>query len=99
MSNYRDIHETYHIEPEAKKRKRIFMWFFLVVQAIFILWIITGASTEADPTNCGSLSDAACNDASDAGTAIGLALIVMVWMAVDFLLAVGYVIYRLARRP
>jgi len=28
-----------------KKRKRIFMWFFLAVQALFLIWIITGLAT------------------------------------------------------
>ena len=35
--------------PAAKprKRKRIFMWFFLAVQAIFIAWLITGIASAA----------------------------------------------------
>ena len=35
--------------PPAKqrKRKRIFMWFFLAVQAIFIAWLITGIASAA----------------------------------------------------
>jgi hypothetical protein len=35
--------------PAAKprKRKRIFMWFFLAVQAIFIAWLVTGIVSAA----------------------------------------------------
>ena len=35
--------------PAAKprKRKRIFMWFFLAVQAIFIAWLISGITSAA----------------------------------------------------
>jgi hypothetical protein len=36
--------------------------------------------------------------AAKAGTALGGAFIVVVWVIVDFLLAVSYGIYRLARR-
>ncbi|MFI5427412.1 DUF2510 domain-containing protein [Aeromicrobium sp. UC242_57] len=85
-------------EPERKK-KRIFLWFFMAVQVLFIVWIIAGASSSGgDATDCGSLSQQACNDAEDIGTGLGVALIVVFWMIVDFLLAVVYGIYRLAKR-
>ena len=91
--------------PEAtkskpRKKRRIFLWVFLAVQALFLIWIIAGASTASgQATDCGSLSQQACNDASDIGTGIGVFLIIVLWCFVDFLLAVGYVIYRLAKRP
>lgn len=88
-------------EPTAapKKKRRIFWWFFLAVQVLFLIWVITGAHSGAgQPTDCGSLDAKTCNDASDAGTAIGVALIIVFWCVVDFLLAVVYGIYRLAKR-
>jgi hypothetical protein len=86
-----------HAEP--KKKKRIFLWFFMAVQVLFIIWIIAGAgSSGGDATDCGSLSQQACNDAEDIGTGLGVALIVVFWIVVDFLLAVIYGIYRLAKR-
>jgi hypothetical protein len=36
--------------------------------------------------------------AAKTGTALGVAVVVIVWVIVDFLLAVSYGIYRLARR-
>ena len=75
----------------VKKKRRIFMWFFLAVQALFIIWIVSAVS--ADPT-------AECSGGcEDAATGIAVFLQVMVWMVVDFLLGVGYGIYRLAKRP
>jgi hypothetical protein len=75
------------------------LWFFMAVQVLFIVWIIAGAgSSGGDATDCGSLSQETCNDAEDIGTGLGVALIVVVWMVVDFLLAVIYGIYRLAKR-
>lgn len=85
-------------EPR-KKKKRIFLWFFMAVQVLFVVWIIAGASSSGgDATDCGSLSQQACNDAEDIGTGLGVAVIVIFWMVVDFLLAVVYGIYRLAKR-
>lgn len=83
-----------------RRKRRIFMWVFLAVQALFLFWIIAGAhSGSGQPSDCGSLSAKTCNDASDAGTAIGVILIVGVWCVVDFLMGVGYAVYRLAKRP
>lgn len=82
-----------------KKKKRIFMWFFLAVQVLFIIWLIAGISgSSGDATDCGSLSQQTCNDAEDVGTGIGIALILILWVVVDFLLFIPWVIVKLARR-
>ncbi|MFG2027011.1 hypothetical protein [Streptomyces sp. NPDC048825] len=39
-----------------------------------------------------------CEDANDVGTAIGAGLILGLWVAVDFILGLTYLIYRLASR-
>jgi uncharacterized membrane protein len=84
---------------EPRKKRRVFLWFFLAVQVLFIIWIIGGASTGAGtPEDCTGLSEETCNAASDIGTSIGVALIIGVWIVVDFLLAVIYGVYRLASR-
>lgn len=89
----------YALPTEPKKKRRIFLWVFLAVQAIFLFWIFGGASTGAgQATDCGSLDAKTCNAASDIGTGIGVALIIVVWMVVDFFLAVIYGVYRLAKR-
>jgi uncharacterized membrane protein len=85
--------------PAPKKKRRIFLWVFLAVQVLFLIWIISGVSSAGgDPTDCGSLSKKACNDAEAVGTGIGVALIIGLWMVVDFFLAVIYGVYRLAKR-
>ena len=83
-----------------KKRHRVFLWFFLAVQAIFIIWIIAGAASGGGTaTDCQGLTQQECEAAEGIGTGIGVALIVVIWMVVDFFLAVIYGIYRLAKRP
>ena len=97
---------TAHPAPEVKpkKKKRIFLWVFLLVQAIFIYWIVAGTAS-ADLPDCTALTGSAYDDcnleatAGGIGTGIGVMLVVGVWMVVDFLLAVGYGVYRLAKRP
>ena len=84
----------------TKKKKRIFLWFFLAIQALFILWIVTGlGGASGNATDCGSLDQETCNAAEDIGTGLGVMMVVVFWMVVDFLLGVGYAIYRLAKRP
>lgn len=90
---------TMTTQPPAKKKRRVFWWFFLAVQILFLIWIIAGASSgSGTPADCGTLDVKTCNNASDAGTAIGVALIVVFWVIVDFLLALIYGIYRLTHR-
>jgi uncharacterized membrane protein len=89
---------TEQAAPPRKKR-RIFLWVFLAVQVLFVAWIVLGlTSGGGTPSDCEGLSQQACNDAESIGTGIGVALIVGVWLAVDFLLAVVYGVYRLAKR-
>ncbi|MET8676580.1 hypothetical protein ABZW18_02990 [Streptomyces sp. NPDC004647] len=80
----------------------VFLWVFLAVQLLFLVWIITGAaSSSGTPAECSGLTGddlQLCKDANDVGTAIGVGLIVVLWVAADFILAMTYLIYRLARR-
>lgn len=95
MSTYEN--ETVTTKP--KKKRRIFLWVFLAIQVLFLIWIISaGASSSGDATDCGSLSQKACNDAQDIGAGLGVVIIIIFWMVVDFFLAVIYGVYRLAKR-
>jgi hypothetical protein len=76
------------VVPEKKKR-RIFLWVFLSVQVLFLIWVISGAASGSGNTS----------DAENAGTAIGVALIIGFWAVVDIIMGVTYGVYRLAKRP
>lgn len=80
------------------KRRRIFLWVFVAIQALFLLWLILGISSASGaPADCGSLDAQTCNDAETAGAALGAFLIVFLWMAVDVILGMGFVIAKLSK--
>lgn len=84
---------------EPKRKKRVFLWVFMVVQVLFLIWVIGGASTgSGQPTDCGVLDAETCNDASDIGTGIGVAFVIAFWAIVDIILGITYGIYRLTKR-
>ncbi|WP_206324222.1 hypothetical protein [Streptomyces sp. HNM0574] len=89
--------------PAQRKRHRVFFWFFLAIQVLFLVWIIWAvASSGGTPEACRGLTGddlQLCKDANDVGTTIGVGLVIGIWVAVDFILAVTYGIYRMARRP
>ena len=53
-------------------------------------------SSQAD---CTKHYAVALHDATSAGKGLGAALIVLIWIVIDFFLALSYGIYRLASRP
>ncbi|MFD4474727.1 hypothetical protein ACFWPU_01220 [Streptomyces sp. NPDC058471] len=82
-----------------RKSRRIFLWVFLAIQALFVVWIVTGsAGSSGTPSDCGTLDAQTCNDAEQAGTAIGVGIVIALWAATDIILGITYAVYRLARR-
>jgi hypothetical protein len=84
--------------PKPRKKKRVFLWFFLAVQAVFIIWILGGAASAQSNSNCNGLDAQTCSDATAVGTGIGIFMILVLWVMFDFILAVGYGIKYLATR-
>lgn len=73
---------------------RPFTWVILAVNAIFVAWIIGGAVSASHQTCSPGLSAQACQSASAIGTGIGVALIIGLWVAADFILGVLWLITR-----
>lgn len=93
-------HDITSVPEKPKRKKRIFMWTFLAVQVLFLFLVIGGINSgSGHATDCGSLSQSACDSASDVGTGIGVMLLIGMWFFVDCFLAVGYAVYRMAKRP
>jgi hypothetical protein len=82
-------------------RWRKMTWFFLVVNALFVLWIATGTNS-AQSTDCandpdvraGTISQSACEAAVDVGTGIGVALIIVLWFFVFVILSIVWFMTR-----
>jgi len=105
---------------KMKKRKRIFMWSFLAIQAIFVTWIVAGAAMAHNAPSAAEVhrgcdnggwqalysSHADCmthyasllHSAGDAGTALGVGLVIFLWVAADIILGVSRLIVLTARK-
>jgi hypothetical protein len=103
-----------------RKRRRIFMWSFLALQALFVAWIIVAIATAHNGPDLATVhrgcdagawqglfkSHADCmthyasglQQAGDAGTAIGIGLVIGLWVAADVILGIGRLVVVLARR-
>ncbi|MBE1533684.1 hypothetical protein [Actinomadura algeriensis] len=77
--------------PQPRHRHRIFPWIFLAVQLLFLAWVIMGGETGSD---CSPDYQGAC----ETGTAIGVGLIIALWVAVDIILALTYMVFKIFRR-
>ena len=84
-----------------RKRRRVFPWVFLAIQALFVIWVIAGAASgHSAAANCHDqyLTHQQCANATDAGTAIGVGLIIVFWAVVDVIMGISYGVWRLSRR-
>jgi hypothetical protein len=88
-------------QPQPSRKRRVFMWIFLAIQILFLIWVIGGAAAghNSGQSGCGTLDAQTCQSAADAGTAIGVGIVIAFWVAVDMILGISYGIYRLATRP
>jgi len=87
-------YQPYPPPQKPRRRRRIFPWFFLGVQAVFLIWIIAGAQAN----HCNAQGSASANGACSAGTAIGVGLIIGLWVAADVVLGISYLVFRLSTR-
>jgi hypothetical protein len=77
---------------------RIFTYIILAINAIFLIWIIAGTTSSNSTKDCGSLSAQACNDAQNVGKGIGATLIIILWVLVDIILLVLWLITNRKKR-
>lgn len=74
---------------------RKFTYFILAINVLFLLWILVGA---AHSNNCSGISASSCNAATDVGKGIGIALVVFLWVIVDLILGVLYLVTNSGKR-
>lgn len=74
-------------------------WFILVVNALFLLWVIVGAADKG-PAVCSPGMDAqACADLTAAGKGIGIGILIMLWTMVDVILLVLWLVTKPKAKP
>ena len=104
---------------QARRKRRVFLWVFLAIQALFVIWIISALAAKGPSIpvqvaqacngqnwsplfkshqDCVTHFGGAMNDATNIGKGLGVALIVLIWVVLDFFLGLGYGIYKLATR-
>jgi len=84
---------------KKKRQYHVGMWLFLLLQVLFVVWIISAIAQGAGaPTDCHGLDTKSCNDAESAGTAIGVGLVVALWVAVDVITGMVWLVVHFARR-
>lgn len=85
---------------------RVFTWVIVVINILFLVWVIAGVGGGASNTNdCSGLTGDAlrlCN-AGNAGTAvgtgIGVAIILFLWALVDIIMGIVWLVTRPKGRP
>ena len=81
-----------------KKKRRVFLWFFLAMQIGFLIWVITGAMSGSSTHCAAGTTTVDCHDAHEVGTTIGVGFIILLWALADIIIGGGYAVYRLAAR-
>jgi hypothetical protein len=82
-----------YVPPVQRKRGlRAMSWVILAVQVLFLIWMITGLSSHG--ASCGSLSSSACASATDVGKGIAAVLVLAIWVCVDVVLGVIWLVTR-----
>lgn len=78
---------------------RKFTWFILVVQVLFLVWIVAGVGDAAN--NCdGEVGDALelCQAGTAIGAGIGVGIIIFLWAFVDIILGLIWLVTNRGQR-
>ncbi len=74
-------------------------WVVLAWNALMIAFIIIGVASNNSTSNCGQLGQQLCNQANQAGTVIGVGIIVVIWVIGDIILGILWLVTKGNRRP
>lgn len=87
------------IRPQANKKAhghRPFTWVILAVQVVFVAWLVYGfAQAGKAVNNCDAQTYVqACKDGAGLGTALGVGLVLFLWVMVDIILGVIWLVTK-----
>src|SRR5262245_30034226 len=76
-------------------------WFILVVQGLFLWWVIAGLHSAGQTTaDCANQPYAdACQPGAAIGTTIGMGMVILLWALVDVILGVIWMVTNKTRSP
>lgn len=82
----------------ANDERPWFAYVFLLIQILFGVWLLGGLGSAASGDDgCTGTYGELCRDAATAGAGFGIALIMLIWMATDVILASTYFVFRKPR--
>jgi hypothetical protein len=55
-------HEQVPRNTQPRKKRRIFLWIFLAIQAVFLIWIVTGLASKGSGPSVASQTASACTN-------------------------------------
>lgn len=73
-------------------------WIILVVQVLFVIWLIAGINTVSQDTCTDSEYADACQAGAAIGAGIGIGLIIFLWALVDVILGVIWLVTNKSKR-
>lgn len=76
---------------------RKFSWVILVINALFLIWVIAGAASSN--AACDPKTQAACEAGQAIGKGIGVALIIVFWAVIDVILLVIWLVTKKKDAP
>lgn len=80
-------------QPATPKRRPVFAWVIVVLNVLMLVLVVASI---AGATDCSELAGVE-REGCDAGTAIGVLMLLGFWAAVDVILGVLYVVTRRRR--
>ena len=79
--------------PPPKKKVRVFTWVILGINVLFLIWLIAGINSVSS-SSCDDLDQQTCDAAKTVGGGIGALLIIFLWVAVDVILGIIWLVTR-----
>jgi hypothetical protein len=87
------------LEGVGVRNWRKFTWFILIVQVLFVIWIVSAGGAVSD--SCKGLTGndlELCKAGTAIGAGIGFTLILILWAIVDFILGIIWLITNRGQR-
>ena len=79
-------------EVTLVRRWRKMTWVLIVVNALFLIWVISAVTSR--PSKTCAPTDQLCVNASDTGTAIGVVVVIVLWVLVFIALSLVWLMSR-----